>query len=198
MDLYFLPNNPVRATIISANDVAHFRVTTRNGVTRVQRPAESEDASIVAEIHWNSWESPTVVQSQLLSKYKHSEDLKGVRATDFLYKRARFSSSRYFVGNDGQEYRWKTIPRAGLVLTQIDTSEEVARFFTTVPEEGVFKGERRMTLRIQACNLDVELIFLTFLILEKKRRDGMDGSRSCAHDEDPQGDGGEDGGSGSG
>ncbi|KAL1747504.1 hypothetical protein HDZ31DRAFT_31628 [Schizophyllum fasciatum] len=196
MDLFFLPNNPQRATIVSANNIAHFRVTTRKGVTRVQRNAESERASVVAEIRWSSWESPTVVRSALLARrFRRDEALEGVRAAEFLYKRARFSSSRCFVGNDGVEYRWKTVRGVGLLLTRVDTSEEVARFCTTVPEEGAFKGERRSTLRIQACTVDVELILLTFLIIEKKRRDGVDAERSCAHDEDPQGDGGGDGGS---
>ncbi|KAL1681207.1 hypothetical protein EV122DRAFT_206296 [Schizophyllum commune] len=196
MDLFFLPNDPQRATVVSANDIAHFRITTRKGVTRVIRPAESESASIVAEILWNNWESPTVVRSSLLArKYRRDEGLKGVRATEFLYKRARFSSSRCFVGNDGVEYRWKSVRGVGLLLTRVDTSEEVARFFTTTPVDGAFKGERRSTLRIQACTIDVELILLTFLIIEKKRRDGVDASRSFAHDEDPQGDGGGDGGS---
>ena len=65
MDLFFLPNDPQRATVVSANDIAHFRITTRKGVTRVIRPAESESASIVAALLLpNIYSHPTHLTSE--------------------------------------------------------------------------------------------------------------------------------------
>ncbi|EEB94627.1 hypothetical protein MPER_06527, partial [Moniliophthora perniciosa FA553] len=52
----------------------------------------------------------------------------GILATDFLYKRGQFSSSRYFLGNDGIEYRWKFVKGVGCVLTRSTTNEEIARY----------------------------------------------------------------------
>jgi hypothetical protein len=76
-------------------------------------------------------------------------------------------------------------------LTHNETNEEVARFIQELIAEGIFAGERKSCLRIQPCSVDLDLIVLSCLIMEKKRRDHAgDGTRLAAHDEDPQGDGG--------
>jgi hypothetical protein len=121
------------------------------------------------------------------------------------------SSSRYFLGDDDQEYRWKVVKGEGCIvshsvpffsylcltwsgssqLTRSDTDEEVARFTHNTLTEGLFAGERKSCLRVQPCSLDMDLVVLSFMIMEKKRRDHAgDGTRLTAHDEDPQGDGG--------
>lgn len=82
-------------------------------------------------------------------------------------------------------------------LTRVGTNEEVARYTYTSTSEGLYAGERKSRLRIQpSCTLDFDLVVITFVIMEKKRRDHAgDGTTLAAHDEDPQGDGGGDGGS---
>lgn len=84
-------------------------------------------------------------------------------------------------------------------MTNNETNEEVARLTrTVVTEEGLFQGERKYRLRIQPCSLDIDLVVLSWIIMEKKRRDREgDGLGLTAHDEDIQGDAGADGGAGS-
>jgi hypothetical protein len=98
MDLFLVPNNPERTVLVSSNGVAHYQVRTSkilggSRVSRIQRPAESEEDSIVAEIEWKSWNAPTVVRSHLLGGLGRSVCMGiGLRATEFLYKRGQFSS----------------------------------------------------------------------------------------------------------
>ncbi|KAF9265776.1 TonB box-containing protein [Marasmius fiardii PR-910] len=209
MDLFLVPNNPERTVLVSLNGVAHYQVTTdkvaNSGrrVLRLQRPAESEEDSIIAEIEWKTWEYPTVLRSSLL-KHKARRRVNGktvgVLGTEFLYKRSHFTSTRYFLGNDNVEYRWKIVKGIGCVLTHGETSEEIARFTYASTDEGLYAGERKSRLRIQPCSVDIDLIVLSFLMMEKKRRDRA-GDKAFAlleqnHDEDPQGEG--DGGDGGG
>jgi hypothetical protein len=75
-------------------------------------------------------------------------------------------------------------------LLQSGTDEEVARHVNTINAEGLFAGERKSALRIQPCSLDIDLIVLSFVVMEKKRRERTgDGMEALPHDEDPQGEG---------
>jgi len=61
--------------------------------------------------------------------------------------------------------------------------------------EGLFAGEKKHILRVQPCSIDIDIVVLTFLMMEKKRRDrdGIGGdSYKIPHDADPLGDGGGD------
>lgn len=115
----------------------------------------------------------------------------GVRASHYLYKHSKFSSLRYFVGDDATECCWKTFKPLGCILTCCDTSAEIARFTTVRCDEGLFAGEWKSVLRVNPCSVDIDLIVLTFIIIEKKRRE-RDGDpiHVTPHDEDPLGDGG--------
>ena len=74
MDLFLVPNNPERTVLVSLNGVAHYQVTTgKTGnsgrrVSKLQRPAESEADSIIAEIEWKTWENPTLLRSPLFKR----------------------------------------------------------------------------------------------------------------------------------
>ncbi|THV07997.1 TonB box-containing protein [Dendrothele bispora CBS 962.96] len=207
MDLFLVPDNPEHTTLVSTNGVAHYQVNTsksRHGgqrKTRIQRPAESHEASIVADIDWGTWDVPTVVRSSLLPVNGHGCSLRisavgmsgaGVIATDFLYKKSQFSSSRYFLGDDAKEYRWKAVKGVGIVLCNSLTNEEVARYTCALTLEGLYAGERKSRLRIQPCSVDIDLVVLSFLMVEKKRREksGESSAMMIYHDEDPKGDGG--------
>ena len=241
MELFLVPNNPERTVLVSPNGVAHYQVTTSKpklfgapGVSRIKRPAETEEDSIVAEIEWKAWGTHTVVRSALLPGAVRSESdgCSCLAAREFLYKRHPFSScvalfkifsfrahpnvgsssSRYFLGNDDQEYRWKAVDKGDMVvrtfpfsplpmglrtgpsllqLTHSDTRQEVARIVHCLTGQGLFEGERKCCLRVQPCSVDIDLVVLSCLLMEKKRRDRAgDGTTLAAHDEDPQGDGG--------
>ena len=56
-------------------------------------------------------------------------------------------------------------------LTHRVTKEEIARYTHDVVREGFFCGERKWGLRIRPSTLDVDFIVLTFIVLEKRRRD---------------------------
>ena len=107
-------------------------------VTLIQRPvafSEPTQESIVAEIDWKHGDHPTVIRSPL-TWYSEAQCIGsqgvGIKASKFLYQRnilgsylgprsrlASFSclpdwgnifySARYFLGDDGSEFRWKML-----------------------------------------------------------------------------------------
>lgn len=102
MDLFLVPNNPLNTVLVSPNGVAHYQIRTnkipgsRRRVTVIQRPAETEEDSIVAEIEWKRWDMPTIIRSPLMiglgiCSGKEAEGL-GTRSSNFLYQRGHFSS----------------------------------------------------------------------------------------------------------
>lgn len=65
-------------------------------------------------------------------------------------------------------------PRARVQLTQRSTGEEVARHAPELVKDGYFKGERQWTLKVRpGCDLDIDIIVLTFVVLEKRRREKL-------------------------
>lgn len=94
MDLFLVPDNPLRTVLVSPNQVAHYRTSTRKThgrqVTMIERPAECESDSIVAEIAWrtHNWETATTVRLG----NTNGGNCQWVPATDILYKRSKFSS----------------------------------------------------------------------------------------------------------
>ena len=76
---------------------------------------------------------------------------------------------------------------------------EEATFFEITSPEGVFAGEKKDVLRIQACSIDVDLIVLTFMLVEIKRweRMGLFGPE-VEYEGEPAGDGGADEGNAEG
>ncbi|GBE82691.1 hypothetical protein BKA93DRAFT_726558 [Sparassis latifolia] len=193
MNLYFVPNDPEHTTLVSTNGIAHYQVATTKGstfggpaVTVIKRPADSEMDSVVAEVEWRRWGAHPVVRSNVFDG-----QIQELKVCDFLYKLgSHFSHTRHFLGNDDEEYRWKLVKGIGFVLTDNKTRREVARFTQDVVREGFFRGERKWLLQIQPSTLDIDMIVVTFLIMEKKRRDRVADHMSVANrDEDP-GDGG--------
>jgi len=100
------------------------------------------------------------------------------------------SRSYHFIGNDGAEYRWKYQKGLGWTVSTLlclcrvqinlkpinpqlsvcNTGDEIAQQVRWLAEEGVFAGQERSALRINPCLIDIELIVLSFVILEKQRR----------------------------
>ena len=83
-------------------------------------------------------------------------------------------------------------------LTQLKSGEVVARFTQELVKEGFFCGERKWCLQIEPTTLDIDTIVLTFIIMEKRRRDRVSAEcmRRGDRDEDPA-EGGCEGGMGS-
>ncbi|KAF8870693.1 hypothetical protein CPB84DRAFT_1692844 [Gymnopilus junonius] len=197
MDLYLIPNDPEDTVLVSANGVVHYQVQTikfkkKSNITVISRPSGSED-SVVAEIEWKHSDSTAIIRSPLFSGDGQRVGTKGIGVPVFkyLYKRHRYGRARYFVGEDAQEYRWKMMRNIGCVLTPCDSGFEIASSKDMFITDGPFAGERKRVLRIQPCALDIDLIVLTFIIMERLRRkqDGDDVVEGAC-DEDPQGDGG--------
>jgi len=55
-------------------------------------------------------------------------------------------------------------------LSVCDTGDEIAQQVRWLAEEGIFAGQERSALRINPCLIDVALIVLSFVILEKQKR----------------------------
>lgn len=75
----------------------------------------------------------------------------------------------------------------------------MARVVSSLAGEGLFAGERKARLRIQPCSVDIDLIIISFMIVEKKRREQAgDRTGLPAHSEDPIDAGGDGGDGGAG
>lgn len=81
--------------------------------------------------------------------------------------------------------------QSALQLSRLDTGAEVARFTQEPVSEGFFRGERKWCLQIQPTTLDIDMVVLTFIIMEKRRRDCVAAeAMKGPHDEDvPEGGG---------
>lgn len=216
MDLILVPNDPLNTVLLSANGTPHYYIRTakvENGTSplisvvlrgrnrgkgkgRAKGRDNTDSSALVAEVEWRSWDDPTVVRSPLLKATLGV----GLPSSSFLWKRHPFSRSHYFSDDDGTQYRWKVIRGTGYVLTCPKTNNaEIARFvYAASHVDSLFAGEKRHILRIQPgpFNIDIDLVILTFIILESKRRDEKTAGgilKLGDHDEEAAGDGGGEG-----
>ncbi|KAJ8522637.1 hypothetical protein ONZ45_g776 [Pleurotus djamor] len=160
----------------------------------------------VADVDWKSKRrpTPTTIRSHAIGGSATTTNVETTNAVEldecpvleasaFLYKRKRFSSSRYF--QDGEEtYRWK-FKRHCYQLTHKNSNTEIARYTIAPVTEGSFKGEKTLQLTVQPTQyqVNIDLIVLSLIILERKRRErGGDGTKLTV-DEEPQGEGCADG-----
>ena len=91
MHLYLVPNDPERTTLVSAYGDALYKVVTSSPlpfagppVSRIQRPADSESDSLVAEIEWRRWGAHPIVRS---SAFDGSDQKLEIR--ELLYKQGK-------------------------------------------------------------------------------------------------------------
>ncbi|KAF9025161.1 hypothetical protein BDZ89DRAFT_1183815 [Hymenopellis radicata] len=187
MDLFLVPNNPLQTSLLSPNGSVLYKITTSKVHGRsVSRLTRAE--RVVAEIQWRNWDTTTTVRSPQLPGLGGI----GTCASEFLYRHGRgvlsSSSTRYFIAQDGREYRWKIDRHSGCILTPSGSSEQLGYYTCAPTAAGLFAGERKARIRIQpGCGVDYDLVVLTFIIMETKRRERM--GDAMARDEDPQGDG---------
>ncbi|CAL1703411.1 unnamed protein product [Somion occarium] len=187
MNLYFSPNDPGETMLVSDDGIVHYKIVTakRNVIgscarTIIERPEEVNGSRAVAVIKWRRWSHPSVM-THIFDGIKQEMDLR-----EFLYKLGgKFTGTRYFLGNDDLEYRWKDVIGTGPVLTNRRTKGEVARFTQEIAPEGFTLGERRWFLQILPSSLDIDMVVLTFIIMEIRRRARLANPNDTLHDEEP-------------
>ncbi|KAH9843006.1 uncharacterized protein C8Q71DRAFT_231617 [Rhodofomes roseus] len=199
MNLYLVHNDPERTTLVSSNGVAQYQVRTiqksllsGSAVSTIIRPAPTARESIVAEIEWRAWGKRPIVRSNVFDgtaqELPVDELLFKSSSTKFSALRDLCHNKRYFLGNDDHVYCWRVVKGIGSVLTCKKTGEEVARFTEDVVEEGFFRRQKKWFLQIQPSTLDIDMVVITFIIMEKRRRDKVTDPlavRVLEHDEDP-------------
>ncbi|KAG6850418.1 hypothetical protein H0H93_013643 [Arthromyces matolae] len=80
-------------------------------------------------------------------------------------------------------------------LTSVHDNKEVAKYTIGNRVEGSFVGEKKSFLKIQPCSLDLDLLILSFAVMEKKRRDrSSDLGSIVPHEDEAQDEGIADGG----
>ncbi|KAF8919210.1 hypothetical protein CPB85DRAFT_1429836 [Mucidula mucida] len=140
MDLFLVPNNPLQTSLLSPNGSVLYKVTTTKvhgrSVSRVTRGA----GGVVAEIQWRNWDTTTTVRSPQLPGLGGI----GTCASDFLYRRGRgvLSSSltRYFIAQDGREYRWKIDRQSGCILTPAGSADSWGTIRVRRRTQGSLRG----------------------------------------------------------
>jgi hypothetical protein len=95
MELFLVPYDPLQTVLVSPEGVAHYSVQTdkvrdigyqSRRITTVQRPAESQKDSVVAEIAWKTWGTSTTIYGDLQDGMQS-----GLIVKEFLYKQGQFS-----------------------------------------------------------------------------------------------------------
>lgn len=88
MNLYFVPNDPEKTTLVSANGVAQYRITTSKAgafrspaVTRICGPADKTTGNVVGEIEWRRWGAHPVVRSNVFDGAEQTLEVR-----ELLYK----------------------------------------------------------------------------------------------------------------
>ncbi|THH16833.1 hypothetical protein EUX98_g9239 [Antrodiella citrinella] len=177
MNLYLVPNDPLKTVLFSADGATRYRITTRRKyifgppLSRIYRPVgtssvPSKDDKLVAEIEWKRWSHP-VVRSDAFDGTMHEIELR-----EFLYKLGKkFSTTRYFLGSDDKEYCWKDTKGTGHILSSRVAKREVARFNYDVALDGTLAGQKKWFIQVQPSELSLDMIILTFVIMEKRRRE---------------------------
>ncbi|KAI0279856.1 hypothetical protein BGY98DRAFT_1095922 [Russula aff. rugulosa BPL654] len=178
MELYLIPNDPVNTTLI-----------TSDGYLRYLRPSvhDNNEHETFGEITWGGLGRHSVIHSDLFKGRADVAGGKAVRVKDLLWKINTFGNSRCFIGNDEEEYVWKFCKSTGFQLLQVRTGS-VKAIYEHRPSHvatGVFKGQFKTCLRIHpSCKLDTDILVLTFVVMEKKRRDSLGDQVNVATDKE--------------
>ncbi|KAH8100261.1 hypothetical protein BXZ70DRAFT_1008282 [Cristinia sonorae] len=176
MNLHLVPNDPSKAVLMSDDGVVQYRITTRRKhlfctpVCQIFRsPAPSRPPTedrLVAEIEWKRWSHP-IVRSDVFDGTMLEMEVR-----EFLYKLGRkFSTTRYFLGSDDKEYCWKDIKGVAQILTARESKANVARFSYQTSRADHFPTQKRYFLQIEPTTLDIDMLVITFIIMEKRRRE---------------------------
>ncbi|KAH9967986.1 hypothetical protein BC827DRAFT_1263740 [Russula dissimulans] len=196
MELYLIPNDPVNTTLISSDGFLRYWVRTTRPLSSlrtyssiIQRPSArgNNEEETLGEIIWGGLGRHSVVHSDLFKGRSDVADNKVVRVKDLLWKVNTFGTSRCFIGNDEEEYVWKFCKSTGFQLLHVRTGS-VKAIYEHSPSHvarGIFKGQFKTCLRIHpSCTLDPDILVLTFVVMEKKRRDSLGDQVNVAADKE--------------
>ncbi|KAI0253819.1 hypothetical protein BJV78DRAFT_132291 [Lactifluus subvellereus] len=185
MELYLIPNDPVNTTLISSDGFLRYWVRTSRPLSSlracssvIQRPSarDNNEEETLGEIAWGGLGRHSVIHSELFKGRAQASGGKSVRVKDLLWKINTFGTSRCFIGNDEEEYVWKFCKGTGFQLLHVRTGcvKAVYEDSPSHVAKGVFKGQFKSCLRIHpSCTLDLDILVLTFIVMEKKRRDNL-------------------------
>ncbi|TCD64674.1 hypothetical protein EIP91_003788 [Steccherinum ochraceum] len=173
MNLYLVPNDINKTVIMTADGVAKYRVATRrkflvgpplSQIYRCATGPDSED-TLIGEVEWKRWSHP-VVRSDRFDGTMREMELK-----DFLYKLGRnHSTTRYFLGSNDKEYCWNTVKGVGCVLSDRNGKKEIARLHCQALPDA-YTGQEKWHIKVNPTSLDLDMIIITFVIVEKRRRE---------------------------
>jgi len=186
MELYLFPNDPVNTVFIASDGFLRYRVHTsrpqssslracRSIIQRVGAGKADEDETF-GEIAWGGLGKHSVIYSELFKGRASAAEDKAVRVKDLLWKINTFGTSRCFTGNDEEEYVWKFCKGRGFQLLHVRTGcvKAIYEHNPSHVANGVFKGQFKTCLRIHpSCTLNLDILVLTFVVMEKKRRDSL-------------------------
>ncbi|KAI1784231.1 hypothetical protein LXA43DRAFT_902032 [Ganoderma leucocontextum] len=176
MRLYFTRNDPEHTILMSGNGTIHYEVDTVRPAKFsaptlcISRPPGLgvDGDTFVAEVQWRRGLHHPVVRSHIFDGTEFLE----LEVRDFLFKIGRHRShTRYFLGNDEEQYMWKPVKGVGYVLYHCKTRREIARPLQEMVTEGFFRGQKKYCLAVEPTTLDIDVVVLTFMIMEKRRRD---------------------------
>lgn len=193
MELYLIPNDPVNTTLITSDGYLRYWVRTSRPLSSlrtcssiIQRPSvhDNNEVEILGEVTWGGFGRHSVVHSDLFKGRADAAGGKAVRVKDLP---GPLSSSRCFIGNDEEEYVWKFCKSTGFQLLHVRTGS-VKAIYEHSPSHvarGTFKGQFKTCLRIHpSCKLDTDILVMTFVIMEKKRRDSLGDQVNVAADKE--------------
>lgn len=185
MELYLFPNDPVNTVFITSDGFLRYRVRTsrplsslrscRSVIQRIGAGKTNEDETF-GEIVWGGLGRHSVIYSELFKGRANAAEDKGVRVKDLLWKLNTFGTSRCFTGNDEEEYVWKFCKGRGFQLLHVRTGcvKAIYEHNPSHVANGVFKDQFKTCLRIHpSCTLNLDILVLTFVVMEKKRRDNL-------------------------
>ncbi|KAG1891481.1 hypothetical protein F4604DRAFT_1611832 [Suillus subluteus] len=181
MILFSLSTEHVRNTIIT-NEQGQIIYKTQTpsklvGVrtTTIQKIKPNDDRyhmqnqfDVLGEIEWHKFSS---------SKFRSGGT--EVETKEFIPKRGLWGRERVFIGPDSRPYRWNLKSRV-VVLSRDDTSRaEVARFHRA--SFGIVGRKRRAMLEVspEVAHM-MDTVIMTFIYVEKLRKDKEEASRSAA------------------
>ena len=88
MNLYFVPDDPERTTLVSADGIAQYRIVTSKAgairspaVTRISRQSDTAANSVVGEVEWRRWGSHAIVRSNVFDGVDQKIEIR-----ELLYK----------------------------------------------------------------------------------------------------------------
>ncbi|PIL29080.1 hypothetical protein GSI_09128 [Ganoderma sinense ZZ0214-1] len=178
----FVSAHPLNSTVVDLNGGGHlYDISTeydfKSSTTRCRTTMHNLDGDVVG-----LWERAYQRDKDRITYPYHN---KMHMLADWLPKKSVLSRTRILVASDGSQYHWKQVTTWGsttLRLVKPETQETVAQVRSARAGSGFLLGKpRRMSLDAKpGTALSLDVILLSFIILEQARREQGAGSYSDA------------------